>query len=124
MLVNKPRVINYLIQNLQVCLNFPCNLFILMCRVLHQNQLVERNIMLALLMISVNSPGFISSSSSLRCFRSFEIFRTLLSGSLIKKSLLFNLIGETSIRSLLPSSSSLASLIMCLAHMLISKTVQ
>jgi hypothetical protein len=90
MLVNKPRVINCLIQNLQVCLNFPCNLSIPMSGVLHQNMSPERSIALASSMTLVNSPGFISSSSNPRCFRSFKSSKVLLNDSLIKRFLLFN----------------------------------
>jgi hypothetical protein len=116
------RVINFLIQNLQVCLNFPCNLSIPMSGVLHQNLSIERSIMLALLMTSVNSPGFISSSSNPRCFRSVKSSEVMLNGSLIERFLLFNRTGEESIKSLTPSPS-LASLTMCHARKLINKTV-
>jgi hypothetical protein len=123
MLLNKLRVINCLIQNLHVYLNFPCNLSIPMSGVLHQNLSVERSIMLSSSMTLVNSPGFISSSSNPRCFRSFKSSKVLLNGSFIKRSLLFNHTGEASIRSLTPSPS-LASLTMYRARMLINKMVQ
>jgi hypothetical protein len=79
------------------------------------------NIMLASLMILVNSPGYIFSRTNLRFFKNSMISRTLLSGSSTGKYQLSNLIGVENIKNLVPSSNKSVSLIMCLAHMLINK---
>jgi hypothetical protein len=77
-LVNKPKVINYLILSRPVSQNFFWNLCFQMYGGLHPFLLVVISTMLVLLMITASSPRFISLSSNLKFFlKKFHEFQKL-----------------------------------------------
>lgn len=76
-LVNKQKVINYLILSRPVSQNFLWNLCFHMYGGLHPFLLVVISTMLVLLMITASSPGFISLSSNLKFFQKFHEFQKL-----------------------------------------------
>jgi hypothetical protein len=82
--------------------------------------LEDTNIMLPLLMMIVNSLGYSCSNTNMRFSRNFENFRIMWKNSLTGKFRLSNPTGEENTKNLTVFFSKLASLIMCLALMLIN----